>query len=193
MDDKTSLVATTLAVIILIPTLSVVGYLVLDQLRARRNRLYKTLAEHEILNNAGDRDVWMSGVVPQEGEQQVDRFSNRIVPITQLVMLVVLAAVVLVWNNSLVKQTAEQNERLAQLELQLHALTFATPVASGAAHEPDPAPGAMPVVAVNPMQQACANLIGRVADAYEKAESSKIALSLEQLVTKLGCKNNPAP
>jgi hypothetical protein len=112
MDDKTSLVATTLAVIILIPILSIVGYLVLDQLRARRNRLYKTLAEHEILNNAGDRDVWMSGVIPQEGEKQVvDRFSGRIVPIAQLVMLVVLAAVVLIWNNSLIKQTAQQNER----------------------------------------------------------------------------------
>jgi hypothetical protein len=193
MDDKTSLVATTLAVIILIPILSVVGYLVLDQLRARRNRLYKTLAEHEILNNAGDRDVWMSGVVPQGGEQQVDRFSSRIVPIAQLVMLVVLAAVVLVWNESLVKQTAEQNERMAQLELQLHALSFATPVASGAPREADPAPGAAPAAVVNPMQQACANLIGRVADAYEKAESSKIALSLEQLVNKLGCKNNPVP
>jgi len=46
---------------------------------------------------------------------------------------------------------------------------------------------------VNPMQQACANLIGRVADAYEKGENSKIAISLEQLVNKLGCKNSPAP
>jgi hypothetical protein len=43
------------------------------------------------------------------------------------------------------------------------------------------------------MQQACANLIGRVADAYEKGENSKIAASLEQLVNKLGCKNNPVP
>ena len=46
---------------------------------------------------------------------------------------------------------------------------------------------------VNPMQQACANLIGRVADAYEKGENSKIAASLEALVNKLGCKNNPVP
>lgn len=193
MDDKTSLVAATLAVIVLIPILFVVGYLVRDQLRARDNRLYKTLAEHEALNNAGDRDVWMSGVIPQEGDSQVDRFSSRVIPIAQLVMLVVLAAVVLVWNNSLVSQTAKQNERLADLELQLHALTFATPVASGGPREADPAPGAVAMAPVNPMQQACANLIGRVADAYEKAESSKIALSLEQLVTKLGCKNNPAP
>ena len=44
------------------------------------------------------------------------------------------------------------------------------------------------------MQQACANLIGRVADAYEKGESSKIGASLEELVKKLGCQNNnPVP
>jgi len=199
MDDKTSLVATTLGAIVLIPILFVIGYLVRDQLRARQNRLYKTLAEHEALNNAGDREAWMSGVMPQEGDKQVDRFSSRIAPIAQLIMLIVLAAVVLVWNQSLVDQTAKQNDRLAQLELQLHALTFSTPVASLApAREIDGPPGAPTPTAgqlqgVNPMQQACANLIGRVADAYEKGENSKIAISLEQLVNKLGCKNSPAP
>ena len=199
MDDKTSLVATTLGAIVLIPILFVIGYLVRDQLRARQNRLYKTLAEHEALNNAGDREAWMSGVMPQEGDNQVDRFSSRIAPIAQLTMLVILAAVVLVWNQSLVDQTAKQNDRLEQLELQLHALTFSTPVASLApAREVDGPPGAPAQTAgqlqgVNPMQQACANLIGRVADAYEKGENSKIAISLEQLVNKLGCKNSPAP
>jgi hypothetical protein len=199
MDDKTALVATTLAAIVLIPILFVIGFLVRDQLRARQNRTYKTLAEHEALNNAGNREAWMSGVMPREGDNQVDRFSSRVVPIAQLVMLVVLAAVILIWNESLVDQAAKQDERLAQLELQLHALTFATPVASGMTQRevdgppggPAPAPGQL--TAVNPMQQACANLIGRVADAYEKAESSKIAISLEQLVNKLGCKNNPVP
>jgi hypothetical protein len=199
MDDKTSLVVTTLAAIVLIPILFVVGYLVLDQMRARQNRNYKTLAEHEALNNAGNREAWMSGVMPQEGDKQVDRFSNRIAPIAQLAMLIVLAAVVLLGNQSLVDQNAKQNERMEQLELQLHALTFATPVASGiASREVDGPPGAPPPTAgqpviVNPMQQACANLIGRVADAYEKGENSKIAASLEQLVNKLGCKNNPVP
>ena len=199
MDDKTSLLVTTAAAIVLIPILFVIGYLVSDQLRARRNRLYKTLAEHEALNNAGDREAWMSGVMPQEENKQVDRFSNRIAPIAQLTMLIILAAVVLMWNQSLVNQTAKQSERLDQLELQLHALSFATPVASLATpREVDGPPGAPPAAAgqlqgVNPMQQACANLIGRVADAYEKGENSKIAISLEQLVNKLGCKNSPAP
>ena len=199
MDDKTSLLVTTAAAIVLIPILFVIGYLISDQLRARRNRLYKTLAEHQALNNAGDREAWMSGVMPQEENDQVDRFSSRIAPIAQLTMLIILAAVMLVWNQSLVSQTAAQNERLEQLELQLHALTFATPVASLATtREVDGPPGAPAAAAgqlqgVNPMQQACANLIGRVADAYEKGENSKIAISLEQLVNKLGCKNSPAP
>jgi hypothetical protein len=43
------------------------------------------------------------------------------------------------------------------------------------------------------MQQACANLIGRVADAYEKGESSKIGQSLEALVSKLHCTNSAEP
>lgn len=198
MDDKFSLVAAIVAVIVLIPILFVVGYLVRDSLRARQNRNYKTLAEHEALNNAGNREAWMTGILPEEeGDEPVDRSSSRIMAIAQLVMLVILAAVILIWNQSLLTQTKEQNERLAELELQLHALTFATPVASGLVQrEVDgppgtPAPGQVPVV--NPMQQACANLIGRVADAYEKGENSKIAVSLEALVNKLGCKNNPVP
>jgi hypothetical protein len=200
MDDRTWLVIATFAVVILIPIFVVTAYLVNDQMKARSNRLYKTLAEHEILNNAGDRAAWMSGVVPQEGDEKVDRFASRVAPIAQLVMLAVLIAVILIWNESLVDQNIKQNDRLAQLELQIQALIFATPAAVPAVmREPDPAPGAPPNIAmsnpvsVNPMQQACANLIGRVADAYEKGESSKIALSLEQLVNKLGCKNNPVP
>lgn len=200
MDDKFSLVAAIVAVIVLVPILFVVGYLVRDSLRARQNRNYKTLAEHEALNNAGNREAWMTGVLPEEeGDEPVDRSSSRIIAIAQLVMLVILAAVILIWNQSLLTQSKEQNERLAELELQLHALTFATPVASGLVQRevdgppgaPAPAPGQVPVV--NPMQQACANLIGRVADAYEKGENSKIAVSLEALVNKLGCKNNPVP
>ena len=192
MDDPTWIVASTFAVIILIPVFVVVAYLIRDNLQAQKNRAYKTLAEHELLNNAGDRAAWMSGVIPQEGEEQVDRFASRVAPIAQLVMLIVLIAVVFVWNESLVDQSVKQNDRISQLELQVHAMSFATPVMMPAT-SPDPAPGVPTAVAVNPMQQACANLIGRVADAYEKGESSKIALSLEQLVNKLGCKNNPVP
>jgi hypothetical protein len=200
MDDKTSLVVTIFAVIVLVPILFIVGYLIRDSLRARQNRNYKTLAEHEALNNAGNREAWMTGVLPQEeGDEQVDRFSSRIAPIAQITMLIILAAVVLIWNQSLMTQTKQQDERLAKLELQLHALTFATPVASGLVqHEVDGPPGTPVQVSgqlptVNPMQQACANLIGRVADAYERGENSKIAASLEALVNKLGCKNNPVP
>jgi hypothetical protein len=200
MDDKTSLVVTIFAVIVLVPILFVVGYLVRDSLRARQNRTYKTLAEHEALNNAGNREAWMTGVLPQEEEdEQVDRSSSRITAIAQLVTLIILAAVILVWNQSLATQNKQQNERMAMLELQLHALTFATPVASGLTQrEVDGPPGAPAptqgqATAVNPMQQACANLIGRVADAYEKGENSKVAVSLEALVNKLGCKNNPVP
>ena len=193
MDDRNLLISGTLAVIILIPIVFVIAFLVHDQIKARRNRQYKTLAEHEILNTAGDRAAWMSGIVPQEGEDKVDRFASRIAPIAQLAMLAVLIATILIWNESLISQTAKQNERIEQLELQLHALAFATQ-AVGAGREADPPPGAAPVqLAANPMQQACANLIGRVADAYEKGESSKIALSLEALVNKLGCKNTPVP
>jgi len=200
MESKTTLIVAIVAVIILIPVLVVVGYLVRDSLVARQNRTYKTLAEHAALNNAGNREAWMRGVLPQEeGDEDVDRSSSRILAIAQLVILIILAAVVLVWNQSLATQNKQQNDRMAELELQLHALTFATPVASGLVQRevdgppgaPAPAPGQLPTV--NPMQQACANLIGRVADAYEKGENSKIAVSLEALVNKLGCKNNPVP
>jgi hypothetical protein len=194
MDDKTWLVSATIAVVVFIPIAVIIACLVRDQLQARHNRLYKTLAEHEILNNAGDRAAWMSGIIPQEGDEQVDRFSSRVAPIAQLVMLLVLIGVVLKWNSALVDQGMQRDQRIAQLELQVHALAFATPTeASATPREPDPAGAPNAPAVVNPMQQACANLIGRVADAYEKAESSKIALSLEQLVNKLGCKNNPTP
>src|SRR6201996_8079574 len=158
MDDKTSLVVTIFAVIVLVPILFIVGYLVRDSLRARQNRTYKTLAEHEALNNAGNREAWMTGVLPQEeGDEDVDRSSSRIVAITQLVILLILAAAVLLWNQSLAAQNKQQAARLEQLELQLHALTFATPVASGLVQKevdgppgaPAPAQGQIPTV--NPM------------------------------------------
>src|SRR4051794_24486474 len=105
MDSKTTLIVTIVAVIILIPVLFVVGYLVRDSLQARQNRNYKTLAEHEALNNAGNREAWMAGVLPQdEGDEDVDRSSSRIIAIAQLFILLILAAAVLVWNQSLASQ-----------------------------------------------------------------------------------------
>jgi hypothetical protein len=195
MDDKTSLLLATVAMVVIIPIVVITAYLVRDQLQARRNRLYKTLAEHEILNSSGDRQAWMTGVIPQEEGEHVDRFATRIAPILQLMLLLALVVVLLRWNGSLAEEGRQREERLSQLELQVHALAIAIPSqAVGVPRDGDPASG-QPVAApnVNPMQQACANLIGRVADAYEKGESSKIAESLEQLVNKLGCKNNPTP
>lgn len=195
MDDKTWLLSATVAIVLVIPIVVIVAYLVRDQLQARHNRIYKTLAEHEILNNSGDRQAWMTGVIPQEEIDEVDRFGTRIAPIVQIVLLLVLVGVVIKWNSSLVEEGRQREERLAQLELQVHALAMAAPSPpSTAARDIDPASG-QPVAPpnVNPMQQACANLIGRVADAYEKGELSKIGELLEQLVNKLGCKNNPSP
>src|SRR6185437_16723584 len=100
MDDKFSLIAAIVAVVVLVPILFIVGYLIRDSLRARQNRNYKTLAEHEALNNAGNREAWMTGVLPQEeGDEDVDRSSSRIFAIAQLVILIVLAAVILIWNQ----------------------------------------------------------------------------------------------
>jgi flagellar basal body-associated protein FliL len=196
MDARTWAVPLTILVVIAVPILAIVAYMVRESIQARKNRVYKTLAEHSILN-ASDRDTWMSGVVPEEEAQQVDRFSSRIVPIAQLVTVVVLAAIVLVWNNTLVSENNRQQERLDQLELQVHALAVTpTTVTPREPETANLAPGvpAPQVAGGTPMQQACANLIGRVADAYEKGESSKIALSLEELVKKLGCQNNtPVP
>ncbi|HTJ65253.1 MAG TPA: hypothetical protein VL899_15745 [Alphaproteobacteria bacterium] len=196
MDARLWAVPLTILVVVAIPILALVAYMVRESIQARKNRVYKTLAEHSILN-ASDRDTWMRGVVPGEEAPQVDRFSSRIVPLVQLVTVIVLAAIVLVWNNTLIGENNRQQERLDQLELQVHALAVTpTTVAAREAETANLAPGVPAPQTANgtPMQQACANLIGRVADAYEKGESSKIAMSLEELVKKLGCQNNaPVP
>ena len=197
MDARVWLLPITFMVIIAIPILAVAGYMVRESMVMRKNRAYKTLAEHTILN-ASDRETWMSGIVPQEEtEHVVDRFSSRIVPIAQLITLVVLAVAVYVWNNTLTVSNNRQEERLDQLEMQVHALAV-TPTVVVAKEEGGAQvqgiQGAAQPANGNPMQQACANLIGRVADAYEKGESSKIGASLEDLVKKLGCQNNnPVP
>ncbi len=142
----------------------------------------------------------MSGVVPQEEtEQFVDRFSSRIVPTAQLVTLVVLVVAVYVWNNALTANNNRQEERLNQLEMQVHALAVTPTIVVG--KEPEGGAqvqgiqGAAQTASGNADERKfCANLIGRVADAYEKGESSKIGASLEELIKKLGCQNNtPVP
>jgi hypothetical protein len=198
MDVRIWLLPITFAVIITVPILALVVYMIRESLLMRRNRPYKTLAQHTILN-ASDRESWMSGVIPQEETQPVvDRFSNRIVPIAQLITLVVLGIAVFVWNNALTVSNSRQEDRLDQLEMQVHALAVTPTVvvnkeSEGGAQVQGIQGAAQPATGT-PMQQACANLIGRVADAYEKGESSKIGASLEELVKKLGCQNNnPVP
>jgi hypothetical protein len=163
-------------------------------LRARRNLHYKTLAEHAALNSA-DRETWMSGVLPDEGTANVDRLSGRIVPAAQIVTVLALAAITLLSEDAEMRQLDSQERKIAELELQLHALAFAP---SGAVAPPrldgeggavEPAPSGAPRVGT-PLQQVCANLIGRVADAYEKAESSKIGQSLEELANRLECQKH---
>ena len=116
----------------------------------------------------------------------------------QLATLVVLAIAVYVWNNTLTVSNNRQEERLTQLEMQVHALAVTPTVVVGkeadGGAQVQGIQGAAQTASGTPMQQACANLIGRVADAYEKGESSKIGASLEELLKKLGCQNNnPVP
>ena len=147
--------------------------------------------------NASDRDVWAAGELPNEEDVKVDLLSSRIVPIAQLVTLAVLAAVVMVWDGSLVERDARLEERVADMELQIHALALTTGVARPARAEGDAesqtAAILNPPANGTPLQQVCANLIGRVADAYAKGESSKIGQSLEELVNKMGCQKILAP
>jgi hypothetical protein len=185
------IVPATIATIIAIPVAALVLSLVREHIKARRNRLYKSLADHTILNAAG-RDAWMSGVVPHgEVEEPVSRLSTLVLPFVQLAIVVVLAVVAVTSNASLSDRITHQDEELADLQTQVHALAFA-PTPAPRIDDPalPPATGAM--ANATPMQQACANLIGRVADAYERGESSKIGDALEELVQKLKCVNTPA-
>jgi hypothetical protein len=179
-------------IVVLVPLLAGAVWLVREQLQARRNRSYKSLADHAMLN-ASDRATWMTGVLPEEGKQPLDLFSSRVLPVAQLGTTLVLVVAVLMWNNVLVGRIESQEKQIAELQAQVHALAFA-PAAVAPKAEPDPAAAsAGPAVTGTPMQLVCANLIGRVADAYEKAESSKIAQSLEGLVKELGCQKQLAP
>jgi hypothetical protein len=199
MDDKTWLESATVIVIVTVPLLAGAGYLIRDQLRARRNLQYKTLTDHAILNSS-DRETWMSGILPREGKAIVERFSGLALPVAQIVTVLVLALIVLWSNSAIMSRMDSQEKRLAMLELQLHALAFAAPSPGGSSSDTAP-PGPQtsipvttgPVTTGTPMQQVCANLIGRVADAYEKGESSKIGESLEELVNKLGCQKHLQP
>jgi hypothetical protein len=194
MDNNAWLGSATVAVIVTVPVLTVAAYLVRDQLRARRNLQYKSLAEHAALNSA-DRETWMSGVLPNEGTATVDRFGGRILPAAQIVTVLVLAAIILLSEDAEMRRLDNEEKQIADLELQLHGLAFAptwagaAPALGGENGAAEPAPAGRSPVGT-PLQQVCANLIGRVADAYEKAESSKIGQSLEELVNRLECQKH---
>jgi hypothetical protein len=187
------LIVTTVTIAVMISLATFIGYLVHEHLKAKRNRAYKSLQDHGILN-AGNRDDWMAGVLPSGEIKELNRFSTVIAPIIQLATVIVLAITVIMSNASMADQAVRQQEEISALETQMHALAFAGAAESSATKiDPDPAASILPAqpaaLAASPMQLACANLIGRVADAYEKGESSKIALSLEELVKKLKCVN----
>jgi len=193
MDSKSWLLSATFGVIIGIPLLSMIAYLVREQLQAHRNRAYKTLEDHTLLN-ASDREIWTTGELPIEEDVKLDLLGSRIVPLAQLATVAVLAAVVLVWNGSLIDRDARLEERMSALELQIHALALTQGGAAATHAEQDQQAAILnPPANGTPMQQVCANLIGRVADAYSKGESSKIGQSLEELVNKMGCQKILAP
>jgi hypothetical protein len=194
MDNPYWMVPAAIGVIIATSFIALIGQLIAERLKAKRNRIYKTTEDHIILNSSS-RDEWMSGQLAGQDREKVDRLSSLLAPIAQIVTVAALAAVVIVWNGTLIKANARMDERLSQLELQIHALAISPPASNAPASAETDFPGGAaemngPASKGTPMQQACANLIGRVADAYEKAESSKIGQSLEQLVQKLGCINS---
>jgi len=176
--------------------LSIIAYIVREELRGRRNRAYKTLADHNLLNES-DRSIWASGELPDGENVKVDLFSGRIVPIAQLATVAMLAVIILMSNEALVSQNARLEQRLSELDLQVHALALTSGAAAPARAEQDGEPQQPNLLSQGgsgtPFQQVCANLIGRVADAYQKGESSKIGQSLEELVNKLGCQKILAP
>jgi len=197
MDYKTWILLATLGTIIAVPAAALISQTIAEALQLRRNRIYKTLADHTVLN-ASDRETWMSGRLvrrDENEEEEMPRFSQLIVSIAQLATVVALAVVVVLWNESLSRENAKQEDRLSQVETQLHALAFvpAPQGAVGAGGEESGGAAASTLASGNPMQQACSNLIGRIADAYEKGRSSKIAESLEGLMKNLGCQNAPPP
>lgn len=192
MGNYSWMVPTTIGVIIGISFIALIGQLIVDHLQAQRDRLYKTKEDHIILNSSS-RDEWMSGQLIKEDEVKLNRFSSFVAPIAQIITVALFAIIVIVWNGTLVSSNARLAERVSELELQLHAIAL-SPAGNNnnAAVQNDfPLPPDS-TARGTPMQQACANLIGRVADAYEKAESSKIGQSLESLVQKLGCLNTLA-
>jgi hypothetical protein len=196
MNSAAWVIPTTIGIIIAIPLATLIGYLIFDAAKARGNRAYKTLQEHSILN-AGSREDWMTGTLPSGEVKELSRFSTIVAPLVQLTTTIILALVIVISTSSLKEQAARQEDQISDLEAQVHALAFAsTKPSDGSKLETDPAAPFLPPTATqmaNPMQQACANLIGRVADAYEKGESSKIGESLEELVKKLKCVNGAPP
>jgi hypothetical protein len=195
--DNNHWITIAAAIVILAPLAAAVVYMVREQLRAQRYRKYKTLEQHAALN-AADRATWMSGTLQNEETPTVSSFTGRSLQIVQFAALLVLIVIVLLWHDEALSRIDRQDKELSVLETQLHALAFSNPAAPASRAQTDPAtPDAPPVTPVaasgTPMQQVCANLIGRVADAYEKAESSKVGQSLEELIKKVGCEKHLAP
>jgi hypothetical protein len=195
MDDRSWVVPTIIAVIVAISLVAVVSRLISERLQAGKDLIYKTREEHITLNSSSHAE-WASGKLALGDVKELDRFSKVIAPVAQIVTVALLAITVILWNVNLTDANARLETRLSELELQLHAIEImpGSSDAARTAYEASAAGSTMPVQGNGtPMQQACANLIGRVADAYANGQSSKIAQSLEELVNKLGCVKNTAP
>lgn len=100
MDSKSTWAYAMLAIVIAAPILAAIVYVAREQWRARNNRQYKTLAEHESLN-AADRDTWMTGVLPGGGTDELNQSGTKILAVAQLATSLVLVLVVVAWNNTL--------------------------------------------------------------------------------------------
>jgi hypothetical protein len=176
------------APVIAVPLLVLIVFLGMERVKAGRNRAYKSLEAHNILN-ASSREEWMSGRINTGNEEKLNRPGNLVILIGQIAAIAALGGLMIASQSSSAIERKRLDERLSELEAQVHALAVtAAPPARAEAET-----GATVTAAGTPMQQACANLIGRVADAYEKGESSKIGQALEGLVDKLHCVNGPAP
>jgi hypothetical protein len=201
--DANWIIPTTIGIVVTIPLATLIGYLVYEHAQVRRNRPYKSLRDHTILN-AGSHENWAAGVLQPEETQELSRFTTVYAPIVQLATIIALAIMLLISNTSMEDEVTHQRDQIATLETQIQALSFASPGEPSTAVKSDLDPaasilaaqsgaGQAPAPPPSPMQQACANLIGRVADAYEKAESSKVAASLDDLVKRLKCVNGMPP
>jgi hypothetical protein len=192
MNETGWIIAGIAGAIILVASVVLTTILVRDRLRAERDRTYKTLRDHSILN-ASSREEWMSGRLARrdpahKDEEELGRLNTVVISVAQVAATVVVLVLLIIWHAGEAGEKARLDDRIAQLELQVHALATLPPPAAANAYPADSDfPSSGGGARGTPMQQACANLIGRVADAYQHGESSKIGQSLEALATRLGC------